>query len=101
VERSQGLVAVPVRRDAPLPASRLSVEGQGVIVSSLKPSEDGRALMVRLFNSGTASAQVSVQWRDPVPSRVTISSPREESDADVAGPLELPPLGIVTLRAQM
>jgi alpha-mannosidase len=100
IERSQPLVAMPVQRDAPVPGSRLSVEGQGVIVSSLKPSEDGRALMVRLFNPGTAPAQASIQWRDPVPARITISSPREESGADITGPLELPALGIVTVRAE-
>ena len=101
IERSQGLVAVPVRRDAPVPGSGLSVAGDGVIVSSLKPSEDGRALMVRLFNSGTQKAQASIQWREPAPARVTISSPCEEIGAEVTGPVALPALGIATLRAEV
>jgi alpha-mannosidase len=101
VERSQPLVATPVRRDAPVPGSRLSVEGQGVIVTSLKPSEDGQALMLRLFNPGAQPAQASIKWRDPAPTRVTISSPREEVGSDVTGPLELPAMGITTLRAEL
>ena len=101
IERSQPLVAAPARRDAPVTGSRVSLDGQGLIVTSLKPSEDARALMVRLFNPGTESARTSLVWRDPVPARVTRSSPREEVGPPLVGPLELPPLGIATLRAEL
>ncbi len=57
--------------------------------------------MVRLFNPGTLPAQASIQWRAPAPLRVTISSPREEVGSDVIGPLSLPALGIMTLRADV
>jgi len=100
IERSQPLVAVPARRDAPQRPSRLEVPEDRVIVTSLKPSEDGRALMVRLFNPGTDRAAASIKWRDPLPKRVTHSSPGEEPGAECRAPLELPPLGIMTLRAE-
>ncbi|MHB8969137.1 MAG: glycoside hydrolase family 38 N-terminal domain-containing protein [Pirellulaceae bacterium] len=101
IERSQPLVVTPARRDTPVSDSRVILAGQNVIVTSLKPSDDGRALLVRLFNPGTEPAQTSLQWREPVPLHVTLSSPREEVGTPLAGPLTLPPLGIVTLRAEL
>lgn len=99
-ERSQPLIAVPTRRDAPSPASRLLLTGDTIVATLLKPSEDSGAQMLRLFNPGSEAASTTVQWSAPAPSRVMLSSPREERGPVVTGPIELPPLGIVTLRAE-
>ena len=99
MERSQPLIAVPARRETPVLGSRLRVAGQDIVVTSLKPTFDRQGLVVRLFNAGTQPAQASVVWSDPRPRRTTISSPREETGPEVTGPIELPPLGILTLRA--
>ncbi len=96
---SQPLIARPASRDRPVADSRLQVTGDGVVVTSLKPSDDGQALMVRLFNAGSEPAEATITWSDPVPARVTRSSPREELGKPLEGPVHLPALGIVTLRA--
>ncbi len=101
IECSQPLIAAPAHPDAPVPGYRLSVAGPGVLVSSLKPSEDGGALMVRLFNPGLQPAEATIQWGEPVPARITRSSPREEAGPAITGPVSLPALGIVTLRADL
>ena len=77
------------------------VEPASVLVSSLKPSEDGKALMVRLFNAGDAAARAILSWSDPTPGSVSLSSPFEEEGAKVTGALDLPRYGIVTLRAEL
>jgi alpha-mannosidase len=100
VEQSQPLIAVPARRDAPVPASRLQLSGSGVVATLLKPGEDAGVRILRLFNPGTEPATTTVQWSEPAPSRITLSSPREEAGPEVSGPIEIPPLGIVTLRAE-
>ena len=69
------------------------------MVTSLKPSDDGRALMLRLYNVGTERAKARVIWSEPAPKRVTLSSPKEEDGPAVTGPIEMPPSGIITLRA--
>ncbi len=99
IERSQPLVVVPVARESKVPACRLQIDGEGVIVTSLKPSRDGGALMLRLFNAGTRPADVAVTWHEPQPVSMTLSSPREEIGREAPPALALPPLGIVTLRA--
>ena len=101
IERSQPLIAVPVDADAPQVASRLRVEPDDVIVTSLKPSRDGEALMVRLFNTGDKDRTVRLNWSDPVPARTTISSPAEKPGSPMPKAVTLSPWEIVTLRAEL
>jgi alpha-mannosidase len=101
IERSQPLVAVPVARETPQVDSLLRLEGDGgVIVSSLKASRDGRAWMVRLFNTAAGSATAALKWRTPEPTAIVQSSPREEQGPPLIGPVTLPSLGILTIRAE-
>jgi alpha-mannosidase len=99
IEQSQPLVVVPVKPDAPPVRSLLRVEPESVMVTSLRPSDDGKALMLRLHNVGTQPAKARVIWSEPAPKRVTLSSPKEEDGPAVTGPIEMPPSGIITLRA--
>lgn len=99
IERSQPLVVRPVAQDAPPVRSMFFVEPAEVLVTSLKPSEDGKALMIRLYNAGEQPAQARLNWAAFQPNRVARSSPFEEEGPALSGPIDLPPLGIVTLRA--
>ena len=100
IESSQPLWAVPVDASAPKVASLFSVEPAEVLATSVKPSDDGNALMVRLWNAGTRPAQARIGWHGFQPRRVARSSPAEEAGMLVEGPIDLPPLGILTLRAE-
>jgi alpha-mannosidase len=100
VEQSQPLVVVPVKKDAPDVRSLFAVEPAEVLLTSLKPSEDQKALMLRLYNAGDRPAKVRVNWAAFQPKRVAISSPREEQGPAWSGAADLPPLGILTLRAE-
>ena len=101
IGRSQTLVAVPVVSGAPVLGSRLRVEPPGVLVTAFKPSSDGKAWIVRLFNVSGRSQKVSLDWTDPAPGAVTLSSLDEKRGQDLAGPIEMAPSQIVTLRATL
>ncbi len=101
IERSQPLMVVPVDPKSPPVRSLLRVEPESVMVTSLKPSEDKKALMVRLFNASTQPAKARVIWSEPAPKRIAISSPKEEEGPAVTGAIEMPPSGILTLRAAL
>lgn len=60
---SQPLIVAPAKGEPVLP-SLLRVEPEAVIVTSLKPSEDGKAWMVRLFNAGGSPETVELNWRN-------------------------------------
>ncbi len=97
---TQPLVVVPGRGAAPEERPLLSVAPADVLVTALKPSDDGQALILRLFNAGAASAEAKLVWGRQEPRRVWLSdtgerplrrlSPREA--------ITLPASGLVTVR---
>jgi alpha-mannosidase len=82
LEMSRPLIAVPADPARRAAGSLFEVRPDAVIVSSLRPSEDGKALIL---------------WRAR---RIFLSSPFEEKGRPVSGAIELPAFGIITLRAE-
>lgn len=99
--RCQPLLVRPADRKSPVRQSMLSVSGPGVVVTSVKPSADGKALMVRLFNTGDAPAEAGLNCPGFTPQRMTLSSPREKTGEPLDGPIDMPSLGIVTVRIDL
>lgn len=101
VERSQPLVAVPVAAYAPAPGEpRLRISGEA-IVTAIKPSRDGKAIMVRLFGAKGAPCKARLEWADPKPARVCASGFTEKPGASIGDEVEVPAYGLVTIRAEL
>ncbi|MHC4414028.1 MAG: polysaccharide lyase family protein [Planctomycetota bacterium] len=98
VEQSQPLIAVATGPSTPVPGSLMRVDPPEVVVTSIAPSEDGEALVVRLFNSSERPQTATLHWPGPAPQATWLSSPWEDRVRPGTDPLELPPWGIVTLR---
>ncbi len=97
---SQPLIVVP-RRSAPASAvPRFQVEPSGVVVTGLKRSRDGRALIVRLYGASGGTSKASLKWSEPLPVTVTLSDTSERPGPPVRGAVEVPGYGLVTLRAE-
>ncbi len=101
IERSQPLVAVLGLRETDELAPQLVVDPPDVIVSSLEPREDGRGVLVRLFNTTSRPCAASLVWSAPAPARVRTVGPNVAESAANVERIELPPFGIVTLEAAM
>jgi len=101
IERSSPLVVVPVRseeRERRL-GPKLPVElPDGVVATTLKPSDDGRALILRLFNTSDRLQEVRVDEPRGSQPPVWRSNLDEEPIAPAAGRLLLAPLEMLTLR---
>jgi alpha-mannosidase len=97
---SQPLLALPARAAKATSEPLLTVQPPDVIVQSLKPSDDGKALIVRLFNPSATAQTASVKWSQP-PRQVSLSDTSEQPRATVNSPLALPSQGLVTLRAEL
>ena len=97
IERSQPLIAVPADPESPVCASLLSIDPVSVIVTSLKPAADGKAYLLRLFNTADQAAAARLRWPEPAPVSVFRSDPAGHKGPQVTGTLELPPRGIATL----
>jgi alpha-mannosidase len=101
IECGQPLVAVPARGPEPAATPLLSVDRPEVVVASLKPSADGQARIVRLFNTGARPAKAALRWGRSAPKALWISNLAEEPLRRVSGPVEIPASGLVTLRADL
>jgi alpha-mannosidase len=98
IERSQPLFVVPANSFAAQLLPSVSIEPSTVIVTLLKPAEDGKGVILRLFNACDRPQKSTIQWKGASPRQLFFSSPFEETGAQADGPVELPPWGIVTLR---
>jgi hypothetical protein len=63
---------------APLRAPFI-LRNRGIIVSAMKPSDDGRGLIVRLFNAGERTERPVLQW--PRPSSAAASASKASAAA--------------------
>jgi alpha-mannosidase len=99
-ERSQPLLVLPSGSGERLLRPLFTLESPGVMVSSLKSSDDGRALMVRLFNAGAKPETLALTWGSFRPSRVQISDLQESPGTGLPSTYSLPAFGILTLRCE-
>lgn len=98
---SQPLVSVPARGPAPSTTPLLRVEPADVLVSGLKPSDDGKAWIVRLFGSGPNAASAKLTWPQGNPKRIWLSDTSEKPIHKISGEIAVPAKGLVTLRAEL
>jgi hypothetical protein len=96
---SQPLIVVPASGPAPS-KPRFKLSSDKVVVTAFKPSDDGKAWIVRLFGASGKTEKVKLAWASPAPRQMWLSDTSEQP-RDKAGPsVEVPGWGIVTLRAQ-
>jgi hypothetical protein len=98
MERSCPLVAAPTSGGR---GGVLTVSPEGVVATVLKPSDDGKAAIMRLFNVSGRTEKARVDWPNRKPPRVWKSNLKEEQLEEVQGGVEMAPWEIVTLRVDV
>ncbi len=98
LECSQPLVVLPARGE--LPAAPVRSTDRSVMITALKPSDDGKGLIVRLLGLADKPAKANLAWSHPKPTRIFLSDNSERPRQPYDGPIEVPGNTIVTLRAE-
>ncbi|MBN2508038.1 MAG: hypothetical protein JXQ71_15230 [Verrucomicrobia bacterium] len=100
---TQPLLVLPARGDLPTPP--LAVDGRhgpaGLQITAFKPSDDGKARIVRILNLADRADLAELAWAGPQPKAVFLSDASEQPRTRVEGPVDVPPQSIVTLRAEL
>ncbi|MBI4879877.1 MAG: hypothetical protein HY812_09505 [Planctomycetes bacterium] len=101
VERCRPLVVTPARPDGPpaLPAL-FTLDSAGVLVTALRPSQDGAAWIIRLFAAADRPESVRLRFAPGTAGDLFESGPDESRGRPVTGAIDLPAGGIATLRAE-
>lgn len=87
-------------REVVAPQPPFTIDNDSVIVSSIAPSADGKAWMVRLWNPSSRAARVSFLWKVGGAPMIWISSPSEERGDVAPAKIEIPAMGVVTVRVE-
>ena len=100
LEAARPLLALPVDGRRPVPSFELSIGPPELVVTSLKPTADGRGWIVRIFNA--VERPETLRLSGPLADRegVYLSNLLEERVKRASGPVEVPGFGIVTLRIE-
>jgi alpha-mannosidase len=97
---SYPLLAVPARGAQPTGTPLLTVEPSDILVTALKPSDDGKALIVRLFGAAAKVRTASLKWGNEKPKAVFLSDTSERPGRPVGNRIEVPTSSLVSLRAE-
>jgi len=98
LQTGQPLLVMPAGSSGLSAMGRLKVEPPDVLVTGLKPADDGRGWVVRLYGASGQDQAATLIWSDPKPARICRSDTSESWGAAVGEKLEVPGNGIVTLR---
>lgn len=96
VNSTEPLIAAPAAGDARV-KSMLTIEPASIVTTAFKPSDDRKALIVRLYNPTGTTQHARLKWNRPV-RHVWLSSACEEQGAEAPATIAVPKLGMVTLR---
>jgi alpha-mannosidase len=99
IEQSQPLVVVNRSTPGHCP---LALDGwpDNVLVSAMKPSNDGKAIILRLYEVAGKTTQIKLRWTAPEPKAVWLSNPYEEKVSRVNGTVTVPGNDVLTLRVE-
>ncbi len=100
VESTEPLIAAPAAGPAPS-GPPVGISSGPVMITSLKPSHDGKALMLRLYNTGEAAAKATLKWGALSPKAISVSGLLEETGEPAGDTVDLPAYEVRTLRAEM
>ncbi len=99
IESTQPLVVTAARGEL-LKSVPFTLSNSNVLVSALKPSEDGHARIIRLFGSSGQKTTTRLKWNEPKPSSIWLSDNSEQPLAPLPESIEIPAYGIITIRAE-
>jgi len=100
IEASRPLIAVSVDPARAVPEPLLAVDSPDVLVETVKVSEDGKGLVLRLFGVSGRTSRVRIDWQVMRPTAVCGTDLREQVLDRCDGRVEVPGYGVAMVRAE-
>jgi hypothetical protein len=100
LETTRPLFVAPSDNKPPV-ASLVELSSPNVLLETVKVSEDGQALVLRLFGISGHDESVNLKWGSLKPALIWLSDLAEKPLKRVIGPVEVPAYEIVNLRVNL
>lgn len=100
-ETTRPLIVTPAESQRPPPGSLFTMSSDEVVVETLKGSDDGRALIVRLFGMAGGDRPVRLAWSGVKPTAIWTTDLSEKPIRRTGREVTVPGYGIVSLRAEL
>jgi alpha-mannosidase len=97
IEAGTPLIAVAAGRSSPVPSFPLAVGPKSMIATRLKPTDDGRGWILRLYNASPKPERLVLSGRAVDEGRTYLSDIDGRSAIALAAATEIPAWGILTL----
>ncbi len=97
---SQPLLVRKCGATAPVAQPLLSLSADNVLVTALKPCDDRKGWIIRLFEAAGQRTSTRLQWGGRRPKAVYLSGTDEARGRPVSEDIQFQPHGLVTLRAE-
>ncbi len=100
IAQTQPLAVIRGRGPKPDGRSRLRLSSDQVLVTGLKPADDGKGWILRLWGGAGVDASTRIEWSDPQPTGIFLSATGERAGQQAQGDVSVPAWDVVTLRAE-
>ena len=98
---SQPLLPLRARDPKANPSPLFRLSSDDVLITGLKPSDDGKALIVRLFGASGKARSIKLRWLAVQPTALALTDTSEKPGTPVRGAITVPGNGLVSLRAEL
>jgi alpha-mannosidase len=98
---SQPLLVAGARGDEPRPRGLLNVSSPDVVVTGLKPGDDGRGVIARLYNASPREQAIRVEWSGPPARSVRVTDTSERPGTRLPDPLRLAGHELMAVRIEL
>jgi hypothetical protein len=100
IAAGQPLLPMAARGEQPPTIPPVQIPGDDVLLTGLKPGDDGRALILRLWGAAGTDAQVDIIRQGAAQPTLWQSDLSEQPVQKLTGPVTVPAWGLVTVRAE-
>jgi hypothetical protein len=100
LESSRPLIAALAESSRPVPGRLLAMDAPDVLVETVKVSEDGKAIVVRLFGVSGREVKARLVWKGSQPTAVYRTDLTERPLVRLPGKIEVPGYGVTMVRAE-